>query len=228
FSMKDIWEANVMLGIRIKHESNGIAISQSHYIKKVLKKFNYFDCTLVSTPMDTIEKLMPNNGQAVSQLEYSRVIGCLMYAMTCTRPDIAFAVGKLSRYTSNPGTQHWQAIQRVLKYLKKTMDYRLTYTGYPLVLEGYIDSSCISNTEDNSSTSGWVFLLGGGAISWASNKQTCITGSIMKSEFLALAAAGKEAEWLKNLLLEIPLWFKPIAPISIRCDSVATLAKAYS
>ncbi|GKB18506.1 zinc finger, CCHC-type containing protein [Tanacetum coccineum] len=226
--MKDMGEADVILGIRIKHESNGIAISQSHYIEKVLKKFNYFDCTPVSTPMDTSEKLMPNNGQAVSQLEYSRVIGCLMYAMTCTRPDIAFAMGKLSRYTSNPGTQHWQAIQRVLKYLKKTMDYRLTYTGYPLVLEGYTDASWISNTEDNSSTSGWVFLLGGGAISWASKKQTCITGSTMESEFVALAAAGKEAEWLKNLLLEIPLWFKPIAPISIRCDSAATLVKAYS
>ena len=228
FSMKDMGEADVILGIRIKHESNGISISQSHYIEKVLKKFNYFDCTPVSTPMDTSEKLMPNNGHAVSQLEYSRVIGCLMYAMTCTRPDIAFAVGKLSRYTSNPSTQHWQAIHRVLKYLKKTMDYSLTYTGYPSVLEGYTDASWISNTEDNSSTSGWVFLLGGGAISWASKKQTCITSSTMESEFVALAAAGKEAEWLKNLLLEIPLWFKPMAPISIRCDSAATLAKAYS
>ncbi|GKG34440.1 hypothetical protein Tco_0437136, partial [Tanacetum coccineum] len=89
-----------------KHESNGIAISQSHYIEKVLKKFNYFDCTPISTLMDTSEKLMPNNGQVVSQLEYSRAIGCLMYAMTCTRPDIAFVVGKLSMYTSNPSTQH--------------------------------------------------------------------------------------------------------------------------
>ncbi|GJZ66739.1 zinc finger, CCHC-type containing protein [Tanacetum coccineum] len=109
---------------------------QSHYIEKVLKKFNYFDCTPVSTPMDTSEKLMPNNGQSVSQLEYYRVIGCLMYAMTCKRPNIAFVMGKLSRYTSNPRTQHWQAIQRVLKYLKKTMDFSLTYTSYPSVLEG--------------------------------------------------------------------------------------------
>ncbi|GKG33743.1 hypothetical protein Tco_0433902, partial [Tanacetum coccineum] len=118
-------EADVILGIRIKHESNGIAISQSYYIEKVLKKFNYSDSTPVSTPLDTCDKLMPNRGLAVSQLLYSRVIGCLMYAMTCTRPDIAFVVGKLSKYTSNPGSQHWQAIQRVLKYLKKTIDYRL-------------------------------------------------------------------------------------------------------
>ncbi|GKD41631.1 zinc finger, CCHC-type containing protein [Tanacetum coccineum] len=196
--MKDMGEADFILGIRIKHESNGIAISQSYYIEKVLKKFNYFDCTPMSTPIDTSEKLIPNN------------------------------VGKLSRYTSNPGTQHWQVIQKVLKYLKKTMDYRLTYTGYPLVLEGYTDKSWISNTEDNSSTSGWVFLLGGGAISWASKKQTCITSSTMESEFVSLAAAGKEAEWLRNLILEILLWSKPITHISIRCDSDATLAKAYS
>ncbi|GJY01834.1 zinc finger, CCHC-type containing protein [Tanacetum coccineum] len=88
FSMKDMREADVILGIRIKHESNEATISQSHYIEKVLKKFNYFDYTPVSTPMDTSEKLMPNNVQAVSQLEYSRVIGCLMYIMTCTWPDI--------------------------------------------------------------------------------------------------------------------------------------------
>nr|GEU75737.1 zinc finger, CCHC-type [Tanacetum cinerariifolium] len=193
-----------------------------------MKDMREADVILVSTPVDTSEKLIPNNGQAVSQLEYSRVNGCLMYAMTCTRPDIAFVMGKLSRYTSNPGTQHWQAIHMVLKYLKKTMDYRLLYIGYPSVLKGYTDASSISNTEDNSSTSGWVFLLGGGEIPWASKKQTCITGSTMKYEFMALAAASKEAEWLKNLLLKIPLWVKSIAPISIRFDSAATLAKDYS
>nr|GFA86457.1 zinc finger, CCHC-type [Tanacetum cinerariifolium] len=90
--------------------------------------------------------------------------------------------------------QHWQAIQRVLKYLKKTMGYRLTYTGYPSMLEGYTDASWISNSKDNSSTSVWVFLLGGGAISWASKKKTYITGSTIEYEFVALAAAGKEAE----------------------------------
>nr|GEW20885.1 zinc finger, CCHC-type [Tanacetum cinerariifolium] len=134
---KDMGEADVTLGIMIIHESNEIEISQSHYIKKVLNKFNYFDCTPVSTPMDTNEKLMPNNGQAISQL----------------------------KYTSNPGTQQWQAIQRVLKYLKKIMDYRLAYSGYPSMLEGYTNASWINNTEDNSSTSGWVLLLGGDAIS---------------------------------------------------------------
>nr|GEV41554.1 hypothetical protein [Tanacetum cinerariifolium] len=146
----------------------------------------------VSTPIDTSKKVMPNNGQAVSQLEYSMVIGFLMYSMTCTRPGIAFAVGKLSKYTR------------------------------------YIDASWIRNTEYNSSTSGWVVLFSGGEISWASKKQTCIISSIMKSEFVALTAASKEAKWLRNMILKILLWSNPIAPISIRCDSAATLAKAYS
>ncbi|GKE78997.1 zinc finger, CCHC-type containing protein, partial [Tanacetum coccineum] len=165
--MKDMGEADVILGIRIKHKSNGIEISQSHYIEKVLKKFNYLDCTSVSTSMDTCEKLMPNNLQVVSQLEYSRVIGCLMYAMTCTRSDIAFDVGKLS--------------------------------SYPSVLEGYTDASWICNTKYNSFTSGCVFLLSGGVISWASKKQTCITGSIMESESVTLADVGKEAECAATL-----------------------------
>ncbi|GJX05256.1 zinc finger, CCHC-type containing protein [Tanacetum coccineum] len=228
FDMKDLGEAEVILGIRIKRGNNGISISQSHYIEKILTKFNFANCSPVYTPVDPTVKFRPNKGTPVSQLEYSRAIGCLMYAMISTRPDIAFAVGKLSRYTSNPSALHWQALGRVFQYLKGTMDYGLTYSGYPSVIEGYSDASWINNMEDHSSTSGWVFLLGGGAISWASKKQTCITSSTMESEFVALAAAGNEAEWLRNLIYEIPLWPKPMSTISIRCDSAATLAKAYS
>ncbi|GKB07820.1 zinc finger, CCHC-type containing protein [Tanacetum coccineum] len=134
----------------------------------------------------------------LKQVDLTKEFLSLRFSMKDMGEADVIMVDKLSRYTSNPGTQHWQTIQR------------------------------ISNAEDNSSTSGWVFLLGGGAISWVSKKQTCITGSTIESEFVALAAAGKEAEWLRNLILEIPLWSKPITPISIRYDSVATLAKAYS
>ncbi|CAM8886974.1 unnamed protein product [Rhodiola kirilowii] len=160
FAMKDMGEADVILGIRIKRENKGLTLSQSHYVEKVLKKFNCLNCSPVSTPMDPCVKLMPNTGEAVSQHEYSQVIGCLMYAMTSTMPDIAYAVGKLSRYTSNPSIHHWEAIRRVLKYLRGTMNYGLVYAGFPSVLERYTDASWITNLEDHSSTSGWVFLLG--------------------------------------------------------------------
>ncbi|GJR77971.1 zinc finger, CCHC-type containing protein [Tanacetum coccineum] len=211
--------------------SNGYLLNQADkYVYRKFDKSSFFERTWGE--LDVYPYYWINHesmGIAISQShyieKYSRVIGCLMYAMTCTRLDIAYVVCKLSKFTSNLETQYWKAIQRVLKYLKKTMDYRLIYTSYPLVLEGYTDASWINNTEDNLSISGWVFLLGGGAISWASKKQTCITGSTIESKFVALAATGKKAEWLKNLLLKIPLWVKHIAPISIRCDSAATFGK---
>ncbi|GKC02274.1 zinc finger, CCHC-type containing protein [Tanacetum coccineum] len=96
FSMKDMGEADVILCIKIKCENKGTVITQSHYIEKILKKFNREDCSPVSIPMDSVEKLKPNTGKPVDQLEYSRAIGCLMYAMTSTRPDIAYAVGRLA------------------------------------------------------------------------------------------------------------------------------------
>ncbi|GKC21724.1 zinc finger, CCHC-type containing protein [Tanacetum coccineum] len=170
FSIKDMGKANVILGIKIKHENKGIIITQSHYIEKILKKFNREDCSSVSTPMDPIEKLMPNTSKPLDQLEYSRAIGCLMYAMTSTRPDIAYVVGRLSRFTSNPSRQHWHAITRVFKYLKGTMNYGLSYVGYPSMLKAYSDASWINHVEDSSSSSEWVFLLEGGAISWAFKK----------------------------------------------------------
>ncbi|CAM8908680.1 unnamed protein product [Rhodiola kirilowii] len=160
FSMKDMGEAEVILGIRIERVEGDIALTQSHYIEKVLKKYKYLNCHPGNTLFESSKHLLPNKGDPVSQLEYSRVIGSLMYAMTSTRPDIAFAVGKLSRYTSNPSVDHWQAVHRVLRYLKGTMNLGLVYSEFPSVIEGYSDASLISNEEDYSSTSGWVFLLG--------------------------------------------------------------------
>ena len=87
-------------------------------------------------------------------MEYYKLIGCLMYAMTCTRPDITSTIGKLSRFTSNPSEFHWFAIRRVLKYLKKTINYGLCYNGYPSILEGFSYASWIVKDQDHASTSG--------------------------------------------------------------------------
>ncbi|RVW11957.1 Retrovirus-related Pol polyprotein from transposon TNT 1-94 [Vitis vinifera] len=166
--------------------------------------------------------------ESVSQVEYSRIIGSLMYLMSCTRPDIAYAVGKLSRYTSNPGAKHWKGIIRVLKYLRFTRDYGLHYTRYPAVLEGYSDANWISNVKDSKSHSGYVFTLGGAAVSWKSSKQTVIARSTMESEFIALDKCGEEAEWLRHFLEDIPRWSKPVPPICIHCDSQSAIGRAQS
>ncbi|GJW11034.1 zinc finger, CCHC-type containing protein [Tanacetum coccineum] len=211
FSMKDMGEADVILGIKIKHENKGIVITQSHYIEKILKKFNHKDCSPVSSPIDPVEKLKPNTGKPVDQLEYSRAIGCLMYAMTSTRLDIAYAVGKLSRFTSNPSRQHWQAITRVFKYLKGTMNYGLSYMGYPSVLEGYSDASWINHVEDSSSTSGKLFQLEGRSQNLVIPEAPKPPGTTLDSAFIALAAVV-QPQMAKNKIHEIPLRPKPIDP----------------
>ncbi|XP_073046149.1 secreted RxLR effector protein 161-like [Primulina eburnea] len=147
----------------------------------------------------------------MSQLEYSRVIGSLMYLMSCTRPDIAYAVNKLSRFTSNPGVEHWKAIIRLLRYLRYTRDHGLHYTRYPAVIEGYSDANWISDMKDSKSTSGFVFPLGGAAIALKSSKQIVIARSTMESEFIALDKCGEEAEWLRQFLEDVPGWEKPVA-----------------
>ena len=138
-----------------------------------------------------------------------------MYLMSCTRPDIAYTVSKLSRYTSNPNDDHWKGIIRVLRYLRYTRDYGLHYTRYPVVLEGYFDENWISDAKNSKSTNGYVFTLVGTTVSWKSSKQTVIARSIMESEFIALDKSGKEAEWLIHFIEDIPRWPKLVPVISI-------------
>ncbi|GKB88201.1 ty1-copia retrotransposon protein [Tanacetum coccineum] len=156
FNMIDTGEADVILGIRIQKNSNGYILTQSHYIEKTLKKFRHYDDRPVVTPFDPKVQLKKNKGQSVSQLHYTQVLGSLMYIMNCTRPDLAYSVSRLSRYSHNPDRGHWDALVRVLQYLKHTMAYGLHYTKYPPVLEGYCDANWISNHNEGKSTSGYV------------------------------------------------------------------------
>ncbi|KAG8649329.1 hypothetical protein MANES_08G089011v8 [Manihot esculenta] len=139
--------------------------------------------------------------RTIAQLEYASAIGSLMYAMHCTRPNITFAVCKLSRYTSNP-----------ISYCIRKL----------------CNASWMTNIDENKSTSRWVFTLEDGIISWAPKKQICITHSTIESEFIALDAASKEAKWLRNLLLDIKSWPQLMPAISLHCDSQTTISRAYS
>ena len=228
FDMKDLGVADFILGVKIYKTQHGLALSQSHYISKVLGHFEYLNFKEVKTPIDVNLALAKNKGPSESQVDYARVLGCLMYIMNCTRPDIACVVSKLSRFTSNPNYTHWMAMRRVLGYLKHTQDYALHYKTYLAVLEGYSDANWITGSNETKSTSGYVFTIGGGAVSWKSSKQTCIARSTMESEFIALDKAGEEAEWLRNFLEDIPFWPKPMASVCIHCDNQAAIGRAGS
>ena len=219
FDMKDMGLADVILGIKLIRTLDRLILSQSHYVDNILRMFDKDNSGIARTPVDVTLHLSKNKGESVSQLEYSRVIGSLMYLMSCTRPDIAYSVSKLSSYTSNPRANHWQGIMRMPKYLCFTRDYELHYTIYHVLLEGYNDANWISNVKDSKSYSGFVFTLRGVTVSWKSLKQTIITRSIMEYEFIALNKCGEEAEWLRQFLEDIPRWSKPVPPICIHCDS---------
>ncbi|XP_075100884.1 secreted RxLR effector protein 161-like [Nicotiana tabacum] len=152
----------------------------------VLEKFKYWDFKEAKTPIYLNHTLVKDKGQSKSQLEYAKMLGSLMYIINCTRPDITCALSKLSRYTSNPNQTHWIAMKGVLGYLKYTQDYALHYNIYPAVIEGYSDANWITGSTETKSTSGYVFIIGGGALSWKSSKQTCIARSTMESKFIAL------------------------------------------
>ena len=128
-----------------------------------------------------------------------------MHLMNFSRPDIAYVVCRLSRYTHNLNNDHWSALARLMKYLRGTMNYGILYNGFPAVLEGYNDANWISDSNEIKSTSGYVFTLGGGVVAWKSSKQTLIASSSMESEFIVLESASKETESLKNFLSGIPL-----------------------
>jgi len=159
----------------------------------MLKKFNQFDDTY-ETPYDPSIHLKKNKGSSVSQNEYTKIIGSVMFLMNFTRPGIAYVVNKLSWYTYNSSPEHWNALLHLLKYLRGTIDWCLHFNKFPTVLEGYCDANWVSDNDEVSSTSGYVFTHGKGTISWKSTKQTCIARSTMESEFIALELAGQEAE----------------------------------
>ena len=112
--------------------------------------------------------------------------------------------------------------------MKYTLNYGLYYTRYLAVLEGYSDANWISDTKDTKSTSGYVFTLGGAAVSWKSSKQTCIARSTMESKFIALDKAGEEVEWLRHFLEDMPMWMKPVPSICIHCDSKSAIGRTQS
>ena len=134
-------------------------------MENVLSRFGFSDCAPAPIPYDSSVLLRKNQRIARDQLRYSQIIGSLMYLASATRPNISFAVCKLSRFVSNPRDDHWRALERVMRYLNGTMSYGIRYTGYLKVLEGYCDANWISDADELYATSGYVFSLGGGAVS---------------------------------------------------------------
>ncbi|RVX20257.1 Retrovirus-related Pol polyprotein from transposon TNT 1-94 [Vitis vinifera] len=155
------------------------------------------------------------------------LVGSLMYAQVCTRPDIAFAVGMLGRYQSNPGIDHWKAAKKVMRYLQGTKDYKLMYRRTSnLEVVGYSDSDFAGCVDSRKSTSGYIFILAGGAISWRSVKQTMTATSTMEAEFISCFEATSHGVWLKSFISGLRVMDSISRPLSIYCDNSAAVFMA--
>ena len=140
------------------HNSGGFALSQSHYVDKILKKYQHLNVKDTSTPFDFNFKLYENVSNPIAQLEYASVIEILTYAMSCTRPDISYSVCRLVRYIKNSSKYHWKAVTRIFGYLKRIKDLDLLYNNFSSVLEGNTDVRWVTSIGDQNPTSRWIFM----------------------------------------------------------------------
>ena len=233
FEMKDMGEASYVIGIEISRDRSQrtLGLSQKAYISKVLERFSMTGCNSSIVPIQKGDKLnlkqCPKSDEEHKRMQdipYASIVGSLMYAQVCTRPDISFAVGVLGRYQSNPGMEHWKAAKKVLRYLQGTKSHMLTYRhSDQLEVIGYTDSDFGGCEDSRKSTSGYVFVLAGGAISWKSAKQTIIASSTMEAEFVACFEATNQGLWLRNFISGLSVLSSIARPLKIFCDNAAAV-----
>lgn len=229
FKMKDIGEAKSILGMRVTRNNGSISIDQSKYIQEILEKFNMDDCNPISTPSDVNQKLSkemcPKDDRAreeMANVPYQETVGSILFAAQITRPDIQYAVGAVSRYNNNPGPAHWKAVKRILRYLKGTINFKLTFRkdGNKFI-EGNCDADWGNDIDDRRSTTGYVFTMQGAAISWNSKKQQTVAISSTEAEYMAMSSATQEAIWLRMLYGE--LFPANQHTIVINCDNKSAI-----
>lgn len=161
--------------------------------------------------------------EVLDQKSYQSLIGSLMYLALCTRPDIAFAVGMLARFNSKPNQSHWTAAKRVLRYLRGTANFGVVYSGNANLV-GYSDADWAGSLDDRKSTSGYIFQVSGGPVSWRSKKQETVALSTAEAEYVALSSASQECVWMRKLVSE--LGTPPEGPTVIMEDNQSCISMA--
>lgn len=228
----DLGELHWLLGIEVTRDRDArtISLSQKSYIDSIIRRFNFDELKPVSSPMEPHVKLTTTQSPSTSaeyaamrHIPYREAVGSLMYAALGTRPDISYAVTTVSRFSSNPGMPHWEAVRRIYRYLIGTKDLRLTYGGIENVLTGYADADG-SMAEDRRAVSGYAFMIDGGAVSWSSKRQEIVSLSTTESEYVAATHAAKEALWLRSLITQ--LFFPLSDPTTLFSDNQSAIALA--
>jgi len=225
FEMKDLGEAKVILGldIRVDKAFGTLKLSQGKYAAQVLEKFGMAKYNPIGMPLKVGLQLVKADESDVS-LPYREAVGGLMYLMVGTRPDLAFGMGKLSRFVSCYGKEHWAEMKRVLRYVKGLMDMGLVFEkNFSCDLQGFSDADWAGDHETRRSTTGFTFIFGGPAVSWGSKLQKTVALSTMEAEYMTLCEASKEAVLLNRLVQSVAAQELRTAisggPINIKVDN---------
>ncbi|GJW51123.1 retrotransposon protein, putative, ty1-copia subclass [Tanacetum coccineum] len=210
FAMKDLGEAAYILGIKIYRDRSKrlIGLCQSAYIEKILKRFFMKNSKRGSIPMQEKLKLSKSQGAStpaevkrMHNVPYALAVGSIIYAVRCTRPEVAFAQNITSRFQQNPGELHLTAVKNILKYLPNTKDMFLVYEGaikLELRVSCYIDVGYLTDADDLKSQTGYVFVLNGGVVDWKSTKQSIFATLSVKAEYIDALDSSKEAVWVRK------------------------------
>jgi hypothetical protein len=232
YAMRDLGPVNTYLGIQVTRDrtKGTLKTSQSAYTQKLIATHFGSSCGKASTPMDPKANLVtPEGHQATAEAirNYQAMVGGLLYLSVSTRPDIAFAVGKMARFATNPTSDHYTAVKRIFRYLQGTTTYAIEYNKNGGGLTGYTDANWAggSTSEDGRrSTSGYVFTLGGAPVSWSSKRQHSVALSSCEAEYIGQCNAAREAVFLRLLLKEVGY---PIqGPTEIYADNQSAIALA--
>ena len=232
FHMKDLGEISSFLGIQFKCSDETVTISQSKYLKDIVSKFGYDDCKPRSTPCEnkpssycTEEETATTDESMITK--YRQMVGSLIYAMTCTRPDLSYCVTKLSQHLSKPLPSDWIMLKHVFRYIKQTSEYELTFrkSTNDLRLHAFCDADWASSLDDRHSISGYCISLNesGPPISWKSKKQSSVALSTCEAEYVSLSITCQESIHLTRLLTEL-LPSTELAPTFIKNDNQGAIA----
>jgi hypothetical protein len=227
FKMDNCGELQWFLGIDFQRLANGnYQMSQERYADAILKRYNMTDCKPAKTPAEKASTLKKATDTDIidTNFPYRQTIGSLIYLMTATRPDISWIVSKLSQFLDNPTTSHVAAVKRVLRYIKATKSYSLTFTPTDGTLLGFTDSDWGGDIDDRRSTSGYLFNLGGTPISWKSRKQPTVALSSSEAEYMAITEGTKEALYLRQLCISLGLLQSDTTTIHVDNQSAIALA----
>lgn len=229
FEMEDIGDCRFFLGMRIDRDRKAktISLNQDKYIDAMLLEYGMEECRPISTPMIPNTHLVPATPEEKAAFEssgenYRRAVGLLNYLVLCTRPDLALVASQLAQFLDSPGSLHWAAFKRVLRYLGHSRKVGLTLGGGGIELMAYSDSDYAGCPYTRRSITGYAMIVGGGCVSWRARKQATVATSSTEAEYRAAYEATQEVVWLRQLLKDFG--YPQTRPTVLNCDNQGALA----